>query len=243
MKCIGNHKLLIGLALACLCQQVVAGTKPLSEYPKRSRMWMGVEEGFIRPASYEQFRIENGGQVILHAKDQQELKKGEHWATLNPEQLELERRSAALEDARSVRKEQDALQEAKDQHVRLIQDLHETQAQLANIQEIIRDGGLDQNFRKRVVQAVKDLEEKIKLLEEQTTDEALAKNLELIKEDYSLQSAQRAKNLKTLERLSKLIAQEDGKLSFGDVVKRALADAEDPKAPIWLKGNEGGKIL
>ena len=39
--------------------------------------------------------------MLFLAKDQQELKKGEHWATIDPGQLELERRTYALDEART----------------------------------------------------------------------------------------------------------------------------------------------
>ena len=238
MKTTGNLNLLIALVLAG-CSLLASGeVKPLTEYREITRMWMGVEEGYIRPASYEQFRLETDSQVAILAKDQQLLEKGEHWATIDPEQLDLERRSSALEAARAVGKKQDAIQEAKDQHVRRIRELHETQAQQANIREILKEGGLDEMFEKRVKQAMLELEKKVAILEEQTSEDGLKRDLELIDEDFSLQAAQREKKLKAFEKMSKLVAKDGGKLELSEEIKKQLQDAADPQQPIWVSAKD-----
>jgi hypothetical protein len=238
MKHTGNHKLLVGMFLSGLVLSATGEVKPLTEYHEASRMWMGVEEGFIRPASYEQFRLEADVQLVIHAKDHQVLEKGEHWATIDPEQLELEKRSAALEDARAVGKKRDAIQDAKDQHVRTIKDLHEAQAQKANISEILKNGDLDSMFEKRVKRAMEELEQQISMLEEQSSGDALKESIKLIEEDFSLQAAQRAKKLKVFEKNSKLVAKDGGKLQLGEDAKEQVAALSDPNQPIWVDAND-----
>jgi len=238
MKRTGIPELLACLLALCLSPLVLAEVKPLTEYREASRMWMGAEEGYIRPASYEQFRRESAGNLLVLAKDGQMLKKGEHWATLDPEQLELERRSAALEEARAVRRQQDTIQDAKEQHLRRVRELNEAEAQLTNMRGILRDGDLDALFKKRVTEAMAEQEQKIAMLRQQTTAEALQQELDLIREDFSLQEAQRARQLQSLEKFSMLTAKAPGKLSLSATVKQELADATDPGQPVWIRAGE-----
>ncbi len=238
MKNSGNHNLLIVSILLCVVSPTFAEVKPLSEYPEVTRMWMGVEEGVLRPANYEQFRPDGDAYVAIHANDGQMLKKGEHWATIDPENLELERRTKELEDAKAINKEQDALQEARERHVNKIRELHEMQAQHATMQELRDSGDLDAVFGQRVQKAMAQLKEQIAVLEKQVTDDALQESLKLVQEDYSIQAAQRDLKSKTLEKYSMLVAKEAGKLELGGLIKRELEEGAKERDLVWVGANE-----
>ena len=76
MSVSGNFKVL--LIMAC-CGGIsplapAAQVTPLESCPEVARLWMGMEEGVIRPAAYLQIRADADGYVVLHAENQHILR-------------------------------------------------------------------------------------------------------------------------------------------------------------------------
>lgn len=195
---------------------------------------MGIEEGVIRPASYAQIRAEADGYVALHAEDGKMLRKGDHWATVDPEQLDIERRSLEVDQS----KQQQALEKGREDlragQLRMTLELHEAEGKREGLVDVSTEPGMSVVFRQRVGQAIEKLDKQISLLREKLDPAVYDRDLRLLDEDSALQLSRKQKQFVVLEKRSCLLAGSAGQLRLGDPLKEKLATAE-PGKPVWMK--------
>ncbi len=241
MRSSGIHKILgfagcafLGLPFAPL----LAGVSPLGTYPAVERLWMGLEEGSIRPAAYEQIRASAEGYIALHAKDGQMLKKDEHWATSDPEQLEIERKSVEIDASkleRQIKKNRDDAMEAK---ARTSLELHEAEGKRTGLLDAARDEQVPAALKTRVKEAITNIDEQIAQLRGKIDPETIERDLKLEADEGGVQMERKRKQLLATEKRSRLVAGFDGELRLSDPLKKLQAAAKSPDELLWVKPNE-----
>lgn len=194
---------------------------------------MGLEEGVIRPASYAQVRAETDGYVALHAEDRKMLQKGEHWATIDPEQLDIERRALALDESKQQQLLDQGREDLRAARLRTTLELHEAESKREALKDASGDAELSAMFKQRVREAMKKLDEQISILREKLDPALHERDLRLLEEDNALQLSRKQKQFVALEKRSCLVAASAGKLTIGDPFKEKLADVESGK-PAWM---------
>ena len=223
----------IGFFQPCLAAEVT----PLEEYREVSRLWMGMEDGIIRPASYEQFRVDSECRLVLHAKDGQVLEKGDHWATVDPEQLQIERRTYELEKIKQEQQRLKSAEDAREARVRAGLDLHEAEGKRANLEAVTQDSDISPALKRRAAEALTKLDEQIAALRVKLEPAALEKELKLLDEECELNIERKRQQMELLERRSKLVAESAGKLRLGDSVKTRIGNGGMDE-PVWIKAGE-----
>lgn len=238
MRVSGNHRILLTACLAGISALASAAeVKPLESHREVERLWMGMEEGVIRPAAYEQVRADSEGYVALLAKDGEMLRKGDHWATLDPEQLDMERRGFELDTSKMEQQLRKGRDDAQDAQARMSLELHDIEGKHDDLATVSRDAALPAALRQRAAEALKKLDERISVLREKLNPATLERDLRLLDEDNALQIDRKQKQLLALEKRSFLIAGSGGQLRLGDSVKEKLTTTE-PGKPLWMKSGD-----
>lgn len=241
MRGFGIHKIVWFAGCACLgltLSVLAAGVSPLQSYPAVERLWMGLEEGSIRPAAYEQIRASVEGNMALHAKDGQMLKKDEHWATSDPEQLEIERKSVEIDASkleRQIKKNRDDAMEAK---LRMSLELHEAESKRTGLVDATGDDEIPLDLKKRAKEAITNIDEQIARLREKLAPETVERDLKLEADEGELQLERKRKLLLASEKRSRLVAGFEGELRLSDSLKKLQAAAKSPDELLWVKPNE-----
>ncbi len=198
---------------------------------------MGIEEGVIRPASYAQIRAEADGYVALHAEDGKMLRKGDHWATIDPEQLDIERRSLEVDQSKQRQALEKGREDLRAAQLRMMLELHEAEGKREGLADVSREPEMSLVFRQRVGKAIEKLDEQISLLREKLDPAVYDRDLRLLDEDNALQLSRKEKQLAVLEKRSFLLAGSAGQLRLGDPLKEKLATGESGK-PVWVKTSD-----
>lgn len=217
---------------------VATAVEPLESYPEVSRIWMGLEEGAIRPAAYQQVRSLMDGYLSLKAQDGKLLKKNELWAVIDPEQIELERESLYLEEQKQKQKMEKVDADLLEFQLSLALEMHEADGKRQTLVDASQDPSIPADLRKRADEAISKMDERINLLRKKADPEALQRNVELEEIEGRLNIARKRKQLLALEKRSHLRAEFDGELRLSDSLKKAVADRTDNDALLWVSGSE-----
>lgn len=205
--------------------------KPISSYPTSRKIWLGIEDGKIQPSNQEIHRSSAEGHITFLKPNGAELKKGETWAIMDKEQLELEKRTIALE--RSKFKE--ALKKLEQDQEELIEKQQETitklELQKNDLLASIETGLLSEKLLQRVKTAVADLDEKITKLNDSIKPEELERKMLLAKEELTLALDRKERVHEKLLMRSYLKADFDGILNITLDNPNA---ADKLNTPVWL---------
>lgn len=229
-----------GLAFAGMLAMATAAedVKPLTTFPKVDRLWLGIEEGVIRPAGHEQVRATADGYVELFAKNGEMIEKGMHWGTLAPRLLELEKRGLEVDEKKHLLQLRKLQDDARNETLRLGTELHEAERSRMALEEAMQDPLMPAAIRDNAATAIDGLVEQISILRARITPEARKQAVELEVEDLELQMERKRRQYRHLEKQSLLIAGFSGELRFGDKLHKALADTQDAKGMVWLSAND-----
>lgn len=195
---------------------------------------MGIEEGVIRPASYAQIRADVDGYVALHAEDGKMLREGDYWATLDPEQLEIERRALELDRSKQKQQLDKGREDLRDARLQMTLEMRETEGRRGSLSDVMQDPEISATLRQRAGEAVKKLDERISNFRGKLDPAAEERDLRLLEEDIALQLSRKQKQFVALEKRSCLRAGFAGQLRLSDPLKEKLATAE-PGKPLWMK--------
>lgn len=198
---------------------------------------MGMEEGVIRPAAYAQVRADADGYVAVLAADGQMLRKGDPWATLDPEQLDIERRAFAVDQSKQQQLLEKGRDDSRDARLRMSLELHEAEGKRENLMGVVHDADIPAALQQRAGEAAAKLDERISALRERLDPAVHERDLRLLDEDNALQIARKQKQLLVLEKRSCLLAGFAGQLRLGDPLKEKLAATEAGK-PVWMKAGD-----
>jgi hypothetical protein len=199
---------------------------------------MGLEEGSIRPAAYEQVRASAEGDFALHASEGQMLQKDEKWATYDPEALDIERRALAVDEGKLELLTCKNRADAEDAALRMSVELHEATGKRAELVDVLKDSEVQETFKNRVREALGKMDQRIKLLEERLDPEKMERDLALETEEGELQVVRKRKQLLSLEKRSQLAAGFVGELRLSDSIQKKLASVKSPEELLWVKANE-----
>lgn len=209
----------------------------LSTFPKVDRIWMGLEDGVIRPKNYDSFKMDTAKFILVHATDGQTLKKDQHWLTIEPDELNLERRTLSLEEKKSKLKLRDEKWNNADvieKKELSLDELNSKKEELNDFLEQQKDlGGL----HKRIQKALVDIETKINRVQTQLDPKIVKQELELIESEGVLELERKRKRLDVLERRSIIKASFEGQLKFSDAFKEKLKESKGLNEPIWVDIN------
>lgn len=223
----------------CACRLSVAEeVKPLESYPEVKRIWMGMEEGSIRPGAYQQVRSLAEGYVSLLLKDGQAVKKGEPWAIIDPEQIEIERESLQLEDAKLEQQLKKDAEDALNAQLLLDVEIHQAEIKRQTFLDAAEDPSIPAALRNRSGEAIQKMNERLDLLREKADSKTLERNRELAETEGRLVVSRKRKQFLELEKRSRLVAEFDGELRFSDTVNKAVADNKNADNLLWVSANE-----
>ncbi len=241
MKIIGKIKPFEGLALVLLFMASPMNAeepRSLESYPEATRLWMGLEEGVIRPAAYEQVRSTSSGYYMIHVADGEFLEKGRHWATRDPEQLSLDTEELQLSELRLGQKIQETKRSKQEANVRLRLQLHEAQSRREDLLEASRSDELATALRRRAKEAVAQIDAEILDYKKMLDPKELEKELKLTNDEGELQLKFKRKQLDAIKKISEFTANFSGELRLSDQVIEKLKARSDPSKPIWLEASE-----
>lgn len=235
MNVFGNLSVLLAVCFSAVPLLAAAAEVPSLESSREGeRLWMGIEEGVIRPASYTQIRADVDGYVALHAEDGKMLREGDYWATLDPEQLEIERRALELDRSKQKQQLDKGREDLRDARLQMTLEMRETEGRRGSLSDVMQDPEISATLRQRAGEAVKKLDERISNFREKLDPAAEERDLRLLEEDIALQLSRKEKQFVALEKRSCLRAGSAGQLRLGDPLKEKLATAE-PGKPLWMK--------
>jgi len=207
----------------------------LAKYPKAPRIWLGIEEALVRPKAYSQGRTMAAGNVRLMATDGQALKKGELWAVLDPQGLELERRSLEVEEYKFTQKIREDKRNQRDKTVKIQLDVNDIQEKKSKLQLALESEETPVEIKRRIREGVKKADEEIAALQEFLSADQQAKELQMEEEEARVALEKKKKDFEASKKRSELIALSDGVLKLSSQAKDALT--EKPDGLIWLDGN------
>jgi hypothetical protein len=213
-------------------------TPALSSMPEIGRIWMGMEEGSVRPASYQQVRAEGEGLIELFRKDMDRLKRGTHWATLDPRQLEIEEQTIAVEELKAKHMFKKAEEDAESARVRSLLDIRDMEAKAQELESLAKSGEFPESIRKRSASALSELQSRIKTMKERVDPAEIEEQLRAEKQEAELQIARKRKQLELIRRRSHLTAGNDGELRFSESLRQKIKNAAEDGSEIWIKTGE-----
>lgn len=209
----------------------------LSDFPKTNRIWLGLEEGSIRPRNYDSIKTDIARFIVVHAKDGQILKKDEHWMTVDPEELELERKALSVEEEKfkiKLRDERWNSDELIEKQKLALDGLKSKKEELVSFLEQGEDiGGL----RERISTGLLDIDKKIQRIQSQIDPENVKKEFELFESEGLLDLKRKRKRFELLERRSIVKAAFEGKLELSESVKQEIGKPRDKDKPTWISNN------
>ncbi len=213
--------------------------KPLTSYPEVDRLWLGMEEGSVRPSSYAQQKAAGEGFLRIQAKDGQQLKEGECWAVMDPEQLEIEIKALELDEQKLVQQRRQLTIDSWDAEARLTMELSEMMDKKTALEDASKDLNLPARLRGQATKAIARLERQIALQKERLDPETLKRELQLEFDASELAIARKRKQLEVLKRRSYMVAEFAGELRLSDRIKDALGKLkEGEEARVWVDANE-----
>lgn len=241
MRHFGNSRcfpILVFSAAWLVSQAAPAETPPLSSMPEIGRIWMGMEEGSVRPASYQQVRAEAEGVIELFRKDLEPLKRGTHWATVDPRQLEIEEQTIAVEELKAKHLRKKAEEDAESTRIRSLLEIREMEAKAQELESIAKSGEFSETMRKRSASALSELQSRIKTMKQRVDPAEIEEQLRAEKDETELQIARKHKQLELIRRRSLLTAENDGELRFSENLREKIKNAAEDASQIWIKTGE-----
>lgn len=229
------------LCIAALWVVSQAGAKDvpsLASMPEIGRIWMGMEEGTVRPASYQQIRSEAEGVLLLHRQHLEPLKRGTHWATVDPEQLDIEEKTISVEERKTrlfLKKSEEDAEKARNQ---TLLEIREVETKIKDLETVAKSQEFPENMRKRSAKVLSELQVRLKSMHESIAPEFIAEKLQTEKEESELQTALKRKQFELLRRRSLLTAENDGELRLSDKLQEKIRNATADGSPIWIKSGE-----
>lgn len=245
MRRFGNNSngewLLLILSALVLIFPVGAGQTPppdLLSMPEVARIWMGMEEGSVRPASYQQIRSDVEGPLQFHCEDGALLERGTHWATVDAEQLDLEREAIGLEELKLERQIMKAEDDAEEARLRNLLEMRETEKKLMDLRNAMRESDVPPAMRKRAVDAAADLESRLSMLQKRVDPALVAKQLETDRQEARLLLERKRKQHEQLRRRSLLMAENQGQIRFSDPIRKKISNAAVDGSAVWIKAGD-----
>jgi hypothetical protein len=227
------------LSATCLASQAAPVETPsLSSMPEIGRIWMGMEEGSVRPASYQQVRAEAEGLIELFRKDMEQLKRGTHWATVDPRQLEIEEQTIAVEELKAKHMSRKAEEDAESTRVRGLLEIREMETKARELESLAKSDEFPEAIRKRSASALSELQSRIKTMKERVDPAEIEEQLRAEKQEADLQIARKRKQLELIRRRSLLTAENDGELRFSENLREKIKNAAEDGSGIWIKTGE-----
>ena len=212
--------------------------KPLSEYPKLDRLWLGTDQGVVRPAGYHPYESTGEGFLQLHVEDGAQLKKDQVWATLNPKQLATEEKALELFERRLKIDLEDARRAARDEQAKRNLELNDLEKQKKVLFEASQSQELSAALRKRAQEAIEDIDEQLELARSRVTEERLDQEIDLRLGEIRLQVERQRNQFEMIKRRSQLVANFDGELRFADGLREQLEASKDKTATVWFNAGD-----
>jgi hypothetical protein len=217
------------VALCCLIglnYNSLATTPILSEYSASNKIWIAAAEGKVSPLELETYVSAADTNIMLKANDGDMLVKGAHWATIDPEDLELKERSLKLK-----RKQTNlALDQVEFKIQEDLKSLNEKIISLQNkvrqLKRILASDNLSKSLKSKCESTIELSYEKIKRLEELISTEHIELIEEVEREDLKIQLLTAEKAYKKQYEKSVLLAPFDGEINLSNL--KELQRDDDP---------------
>lgn len=223
-------------AIATLALNVSTSATPkLEDFPSASKIWIGAENSHFSLANSKEYTAQGDYKMALISSNEAGLKEGDHWATINPAQYQLESESLAIEE-RDINLQIDMLEDSDSAKLLSLEADHsEIETKIDKLNHAINSSGFEDAVLTRLKKArerlsVQKLRIESKFEKDSYLDESILKEEQL---RLSLKKKKRA--FQTLERNSILKAPFSGKLEI------LLAESSIQKLhngeTIWLPSN------
>ena len=209
----------------------------LSDFPETNRIWLGLEDGAIRPRNYDSIKVDSAKFIAIHAKDGQMLKKDEHWLTIDPEELQLERKALKLEEEKFKIKLREERWNGADVIEKQKLSLDGLKSKKQELQGFLERGENIGGLEGRIQHGLLDIDKKIQRIESQIDPENVKKEFELFESEGLLDLKRKRKRFELLERRSIVRAAFDGKLQLSELVNEEIAKLESEDDPAWILNN------
>lgn len=221
----------VGCFLMLLSVCVDAQTS-LKSLPMVSRIWVGTERALLTSAHHKEYYSLGDGEVVVFADDGQWLEKGEHWVTLDPENLRLERDSLQLDKEKRDLQFEEYLEQEDNKILGLKKSFQELQEKGNDLSGLLQEEGLSAVVKNKIAEAQKEVLKQQGRIKEKMKPESLQLKRQLKQRELDLAFQKKERILNTLIRNSELKAPFSGRLSFQ--VKSLMQSKGEKK---WLDGN------
>lgn len=208
----------------------------LSKLPTATKVWLGSEKTLITTNDEMSFTSSSDSKFQLLKADGQWLKKGDHWGTLNPEQLAAEREAYNLEQ-RKIALQIDELEDSNIENLLKIEQSHtEISEKASELKLALKIEELSKETKERINKALERLDKQLKRLKNKIDTEQFLLENSLKHEELLLSLKQKKRVLEALEYQSELKAEFDGKLDLL-IDDDKIQDLSEKKL-VWLPTNQ-----
>lgn len=229
--------------VALLCPLCAVEAPSLETCRKVDRMWLGVEEGIVRPLAFKQFRPEIDGEITLHAAEGAVLVKGQHWATIDEQQLDIERRSFEVEKIKIEQQRIKSLEDMRAARRNRAMELRDAENKRDGLEAVCTDADMSPKLRARAKEALGQMNEQIADLQKRMASDQSKREQRVIEEDCQLQLIRKRKQLDALERRSLLVAEFNGRLRYSHTVVEQLQEGKNDNKVRISSGELLGTLL
>eukprot|EP00903_Cladosiphon_okamuranus_P003698 g3696.t1 len=210
----------------------------LSSYPLVNRLWIGLEEGTIRPAGYQQIRSRTSGYIQLQLPDGAKVRDGEVWAIADPEQLTIEEESLELEEEKLEQSLKKKSEDAEEAQIIVEIKLYEAEMKRQALVDTAESDSLPESLKTRAAEAILKIDERIEVMRERADPSFTEKELHIEEKGGRLGIARTRKQFEALKKNSYLVADFDGELRYSDELAEGAAERESEADLIWMQAGE-----
>jgi hypothetical protein len=215
-----------------------AEVKPFNELPDVNRIWIAMEEGSIRPADFQQIRSESDAPLLVLKPHGSQLKRGDVWAVVDPDLIELERRSLEVDRKKVDRQSEKIREDTEDARRRMLLESREIEGKIDALTQAIAGPDFPETMRESTQQAIREMTERVEILKKRTSAEAVEDAVRDETEELTIQLERKHRQFEQLERRARLTALSDGELRIGDSLQRKLAERKSDTDTVIVDPSE-----
>jgi len=230
------HLITVAIALSINAIGAEIYHTDLSKLPTSSKVWIGSEKTLITSNNEMSFTSPSDSKFQLLKENKQWLNKGDHWGTLNPEQLAAERKSFNIEK-RKIALQIDELEDSNIEKLLKIEQSHTEIAEKASeLKQALDIEELSKETKALISKASERLDKQLERLKNKIDTEQFLLENSLKHEELLLSIKQQKRALEALEHKSELKADFDGKLDL--VIPEDKIKQLTEKKLVWLPPNQ-----
>lgn len=215
-----------------------ADVTPLDELPDVSRIWIAMEEGSVRPAAFNQYRSEAEGPLLILKSQGDLLKRGDVWAVIDPQLIDIERRSLELDEKNIARQMEKIREDAEDARRRVLLDAREIEGKIDALKLTVDGPDFPSSLRAGTLDAIGEMKERLELMHQRASRKAVDEEIQAESDELAIQLERKRRQFEQMERRARLTAISDGELRFSPPLIEKIRERESETDPVLVSAGE-----